>query len=137
MLVAAGMVADAQNVLPLTLDQCIRIALNENPTIKIDSLEIERVDYAKKETLGQLLPDVTFSAQYTRNLALQTIYIDAGHYGSWFASGKKLELSPFFTPDKIDELERFLASSTQRIGDQDFEVDLSKLKLLWSFRKEE
>ena len=81
MLVAAGMVADAQNVLPLTLDQCIRIALNENPTIKIDSLEIERVDYAKKETLGQLLPDVTFSAQYTRNLALQTIYIDAGAMG--------------------------------------------------------
>ena len=75
------------------------------------------------------------SIAFLGNLCFKTE--GAGHYGSWFASGKKLELSPFFTPDKIDELERFLASSTQRIGDQDFEVDLSKLKLFWSFRKEE
>ena len=64
--------------LRLTLDQCIRIALNDNPTIKIDSMEIERVNYALKEVKGQLLPQVTATGQYTRNLALQTMYMDAG-----------------------------------------------------------
>ena len=78
MLAGSGLLAGAQNVLPLSLDQCIRIALNDNPTVKVDSMEIKRVDYAKKETLGKLLPEINFSAQYTRNLALQTIYIDAG-----------------------------------------------------------
>ena len=69
---------NADGSLLLSLDDCIRIALNENPTIKVAEMEIERVDYSKKETLGQLLPEVNFSGQYTRNLALQTIYMDAG-----------------------------------------------------------
>ncbi len=77
-LVTAAATAGAQNVLPLSLDQCIRIALNDNPTVKVDSMEIERVDYARKETLGQLFPQITASGQYTRNLAIQTIYMDAG-----------------------------------------------------------
>lgn len=78
MLMAAAATAGAQNVLPLSLDQCIRIALNDNPTVKVDSMEIERVDYARKETLGQLFPQITATGQYTRNLAIQTIYMDAG-----------------------------------------------------------
>ncbi|MBR5727369.1 MAG: TolC family protein [Muribaculaceae bacterium] len=77
-LVAAAATAGAQNVLPLSLDQCIRIALNDNPTVKVDSMEIERVDYARKETLGQLFPQISASGQYTRNLAIQTFYMDAG-----------------------------------------------------------
>ena len=77
-LMAAAATAGAQNVLPLSLDQCIRIALNDNPTVKVDSMEIERVDYARKETLGQLFPQITATGQYTRNLAIQTIYMDAG-----------------------------------------------------------
>lgn len=68
----------AQDALPLSLDQCIRIALNDNPTIKVDSMEIARVDYAKKEMIGQLFPQVSATGQYTRNLAIQTIYMDAG-----------------------------------------------------------
>lgn len=62
----------------LSLDDCIKIALNDNPSIKINEMELERVDYAKKEVLGKLFPEINFSAQYTRNLALQTIYMDAG-----------------------------------------------------------
>ncbi len=62
----------------LSLDQCIRIALSDNPTIKVDSMEIERVNYALKEVKGQLLPQVTATGQYTRNLALQTMYMDTG-----------------------------------------------------------
>lgn len=77
-LAGTGLLAGAQNTLPLSLDQCIRIALNDNPTIKVDSMEIQRVDYARKETLGQLFPQISATGQYTRNLAIQTIYMDAG-----------------------------------------------------------
>lgn len=70
--------AQSNEQLTLSLDECIKIALNDNPSIKINEMELERVDYAKKETLGKLFPEIMFSGQYTRNLALQTIYIDAG-----------------------------------------------------------
>lgn len=61
--------------LRLTLDECLRIALNENPTIKVAQMEIQRVDYSRREVLGQLLPDISFSAQYSRSLAIQTVYM--------------------------------------------------------------
>lgn len=78
MLVVALCAAAQPVPVRLSLDQCIRIALSDNPTIKVDSMEIERVNYALKEVKGQLLPQVSASGQYTRNLALQTMYMDTG-----------------------------------------------------------
>lgn len=49
----------------LTLDQAIEIALNENPTIRIADMEIERQDYVRKETVGNLLPSLSGSGQYS------------------------------------------------------------------------
>lgn len=74
LLVSGAMGAQAQ--LALSLDECVRIALNENPTIKVQEMEITRVDYSRKETLGQLLPSINLAGQYTRNLSLQTMYMD-------------------------------------------------------------
>lgn len=68
----------ADKAVNLSLDECIAIALNDNPTIKVADMEIERVDYSKKETLGQLMPNVTFTGQYSRTLAKQTMYMDTG-----------------------------------------------------------
>ena len=84
LLAAVAFTSQAQDskAMSLTLDDCIKIALNDNPTIKINEMELERVDYAKKEILGKLLPEISFSGQYTRNIALQTIYIDAGAMGA-------------------------------------------------------
>ena len=59
--------------LNLTLDECIRIALNDNPSIIVADMEIQRVDYSKKEVLGQLFPQVNFTANYSRTLAKQTM----------------------------------------------------------------
>ena len=59
--------------LNVTLDDCIRIALSDNPSIIVADMEIERVDYSKKETLAQLFPQVSFSANYGRTLAKQTM----------------------------------------------------------------
>ena len=75
LLLASGALG-AQAQLALSLDECVRIALNENPTIKVQEMEITRVDYSRKATIGQLLPSVNLAGQYTRNLSLQTMYMD-------------------------------------------------------------
>lgn len=74
MVIGGAMSAHAQ--LSLSLDECVRIALDENPTIKFHEMEITRVDYSRKETLGQLFPSINLAGQYTRNLSLQTMYMD-------------------------------------------------------------
>lgn len=59
--------------LTLTLDQSIEVALNENPTIKIAGLEITRQEYVRKETVGNLLPNLSASAAYNRAIKKSTI----------------------------------------------------------------
>lgn len=71
--------AGQEGTLKLTLDECIGIALNENPTVKINNMELQRVDYSKKEAWGQLLPSVNFTGQYSRTLSKQTMYMDTGN----------------------------------------------------------
>lgn len=64
------------DTLRLSLEKCIEIALDENPTVKVADMEITRLDYSKKETLGQLLPTVSFGGTYSRTLEKQTMYMD-------------------------------------------------------------
>ena len=70
LLMLAGGALSAQAQLALSLDECVRIALNENPSIKVQEMEITRVDYSRKEVLGQLFPSINLAGQYTRNLSL-------------------------------------------------------------------
>lgn len=72
----------ARDTLLLDLDRCIAIALNDNPTIKVADMEIDRVDYAKKETIGQLLPSINFGATYNRTLEKQVAYMNMGGFGN-------------------------------------------------------
>lgn len=67
---AAGS-ASAQ--LRLTLDDAIRMALSENPTTKVADLDVERYDYVKKETRGNLLPSLSVSGDYTRAIEKSTM----------------------------------------------------------------
>lgn len=64
------------DTLRLSLEKCIEIALDENPTVKVADMEITRLDYSKKETIGQLLPTVSFGGTYSRTLEKQTMYMD-------------------------------------------------------------
>ncbi len=80
--------ADAQDrqitpvdTITMSLDQCITIALDQNPTIKVADMEIERVDYSKKEILGQLLPTISFGGAYNRTLAKQVAYMNMSGFG--------------------------------------------------------
>lgn len=49
----------------LSLQEAIDLALSENPTIKVADLEIERYDYVRKETMGNLYPSISASGVYT------------------------------------------------------------------------
>ena len=71
-----GGVLSSHAQLALSLDECITIALNENPSIKVQEMEITRVDYSRKEVLGQLFPSINLVGQYQRNLSLHTMYMD-------------------------------------------------------------
>lgn len=62
----------------LSREDCVRIALQDNPTIKIANLEIQRADYSKKETLASLFPNIDFTGSYSRSIQLQTIKMNMG-----------------------------------------------------------
>lgn len=64
----------AQDTLKLTLQQCISIAMDENPSIKIAEKEILRTDYAGKEKISALLPAINAQAAYTRTLKKQKLF---------------------------------------------------------------
>lgn len=63
----------AQTSQPIVLDlaKSLEIALSENPTIKVADLEIERQDWVRKETAGNLLPSVTATGSYQRSIVKQ------------------------------------------------------------------
>ena len=69
--------ASTVDTLRLSADDCVKIALSTNPTIKVADMEITRVSYSKNLTIAQLLPSVSFSGQFSRALALQTMYMDS------------------------------------------------------------
>lgn len=75
----------------LTLDECLRIALSDNPTVKVADMEVERMDYSRIETLSQLLPQISFSGSYNRMVAKQVMYMnmDLGDFG--FGGGDAAE----------------------------------------------
>lgn len=66
----------AQEPLSLSLDDCVRISLEDNPTIKIAEREIERVDYSNKEKFGALFPAISASGTYGRTLKKQKLFFD-------------------------------------------------------------
>lgn len=64
--------------LVLSREQCIEIALQDNPTIKVADMEVNRVDYSKKEVIAGLFPSIDFSLAYQRSIELQTINMNMG-----------------------------------------------------------
>ena len=65
-------------VVILTLEQALEIALSENPTIKIADQEIEIKRYAKQGTYASLYPQIDATAQYQRVIEKQTMSMDFG-----------------------------------------------------------
>lgn len=71
----------AQDVLKLNLEKALEIALSENPTVKVADKEIEKKKYAQKGTYAALFPQINFTADYTRTLKKQVMYMDGFDMG--------------------------------------------------------
>ncbi|MDE6507854.1 MAG: TolC family protein [Alistipes sp.] len=66
-LAATGLL-NAEAQLKLTLAQAVDLALSENPTIEVAELEVERYDYVKRQSWGNLLPQLSASGSYQRSI---------------------------------------------------------------------
>ncbi len=62
--------AQAQE-LQLTIDDVVKIALDDNPTIQVADMEIERYDYVLAETKGMYLPSLSVDASYNYSVIAQ------------------------------------------------------------------
>lgn len=80
--VAAPIIAGALGVdpdsVPMSREECLELALSESPTVRIADMEVQRVNYSKRETIGNLLPQIGFSLAYQRSIELQTIRMNLG-----------------------------------------------------------
>lgn len=91
----------AQEVLKLSLEKALEIAQNESPTIKVADKEIQKKEYAKKETVAGLFPNINASGGYTYTIKKQVFAmmgqsIKVGQANNWNA-GISLAL-PIFAP---------------------------------------
>lgn len=68
---------NTNGILRLDLKTALSIAHDNNPTLQIADLEIQRVDYAKKESIGNLLPSVSATGQYTNSIMKSVMFMPA------------------------------------------------------------
>ena len=77
--VASGIQAqEAPQTLSITLDKAIEIGLSENPTIIIADQEIQRMEYMKKEAVGNLLPNLSGTGNFAHNIQKQKMFMGGG-----------------------------------------------------------
>ncbi len=76
-LLCCGSVVVAQNTstdtLRLSREECISVALQKSPTVKVADLEVEKADYSKREVVANLIPSIDGSGAYQRAIELQSL----------------------------------------------------------------
>ena len=100
-------IASAQQtgeVLTLSINEAIELALSDNPTVKVANLEIERYDYVRKQTLASLYPSVDVSGQYSLAIRRQEMAQGFSFGGkNTFNVGGSVAL-PLFVPVIYEQL---------------------------------
>ena len=83
----------AQDTLRLDLKKALAIAFTESPTIKIADKEIKKRQFARKESLAALFPQVNFTTDYNRTLKKQVMYmdVDMGDMGDMMPPGMEMD----------------------------------------------
>ncbi len=71
----------------LTLQECLEIAMIGSQTVKVADLEVKKVEYAKREAQGALIPSIDFQLAYQRSIELQTVRMDLGGQSQSFKMG--------------------------------------------------
>lgn len=100
----------------LTLDQCLTIALTDNPTVIIADMEVAKADYSKRETLGNLLPTLAFSGSYNRTLQKQVTYMNMDAFGDMGSLGGGDSADDGDTPASSGESRRSSGDTGIKMG---------------------
>lgn len=74
--VAATQSARAQDTLRVTLQEAVRIALSENPTIKVAGQEIKLKKEARREAYSGLFPEANLVGSYSRAIKKQSFAME-------------------------------------------------------------
>ena len=91
-------------VLTLSINEAIELALSDNPTVKVANLEIERYDYVRKQTISSLYPSVDVSGQYSLAIRRQEMTQGFSFGGkNTFNVGGSVAL-PLFVPAIYEQL---------------------------------
>jgi len=59
----------------LTIDEAIALAIANNPQLEMAQLETRKADYQVREALGNALPNVSASGQYTRSIKKPVFFV--------------------------------------------------------------
>lgn len=97
--VLMGVAAHSQNaprVVELDLQKSLEIALSDNPTIRVADLEIERQTYVRKETSGNLMPQLSGSGSYNYNLMNPVMFLPEGALGPGTGGAMRMGFSNSF-----------------------------------------
>ena len=62
LMLACSLPGTANDTVRLSRQECVSIALQDNPTIRVADLEVKRMDYSKRETLASVFPNIDFSS---------------------------------------------------------------------------
>ncbi len=131
LLIAAGFTAEAQ--MKLTLDEAVELALSENPTIKIADMEVARYDYVKRQTWGNLLPQLSLSGQINHTFIKQNMSKGFSLGGDQYTTiTGTLEASvPLFAPSvyrtlKLDDTQMAAAVEAARSSRIDLVAEVRK-----------
>ncbi len=65
---------EGDTTLVLSLDDALKIALSENVSVKVADMEVERTQYARKGSYGQLFPQISASGMYSYAIQKQKVY---------------------------------------------------------------
>ena len=118
--------ADANNLggdsLIVDIETALSIAMNENLTIQVADMEIQKKIYTRKSTQAALFPQIDLVGQYTRTIKKQTMYLDGG-----FGAGIGGDIDPTqFTPEEmkiVEVLGRVLAGPAPDPADEPEEAE--------------
>jgi outer membrane protein TolC len=90
--------AQEAKTLELDLPAALELALSDNPVIKVADMEIERYDYVRRETMGNLLPSLSAGGRYNFNIVKQEM-AKGMSFGADMDASAALDLSiPLFVP---------------------------------------
>ena len=123
-----------QEVLQLTLERAIEIALAENPTIQIAEQDIQLKEMTKMETTMGLLPEASLSGSYQRTIEKQTMVMNNTQFkvgvNNMYSGGLSVSL-PVFAPAlyksmNLTRTDVELAVESARASKQDLVCQVTK-----------